>query len=440
MYEIQSNEALGKAPVKKLFLQYALPSSAGMVILAAHIFIDGIFVGRGIGSHGLAAVNIVLPVFSLIIAFGLLLGIGGATVFSIKHGEKKYREANKCFTQSLVLMIITSVLITVLGAVYLDEIAYLLGSDKDLLPYVKDYMRILLWFSLFIIVVDGLSDFVRNDGGPNCAMIATIIGALANCTLNYIFIFIMEWGLKGAALGTGLAQIVMLAFLSSHFISRRSNLRLCRCSLKINDITRIIKNGLTYFAVEISLGLVVMVFNMVLMDMAGEKGVAAYSVMLYMSALIVMIFMGIGQGIQPIISYNYGALQFERVNKIYRLSNVVTTIIGVLAFMMALLAGEHLVTLFVPGDKQLLELVVDGIGIYFIAFLIMGFNFCSIAYFQAVEKVVQAVVLSLLRGCVLVIAGLLIFPRVIGISGVWLSVPVAELMALTVALFMLKRP
>ncbi|QZY56429.1 MATE family efflux transporter [Crassaminicella profunda] len=429
---------LKKDSVSKLFFNYLIPAVMGMLIMSLHIVIDGIFVGRGIGSDGLAAVNIVVPFFSLFAAMGILIGLGGATVVSIKFGEGKEEEGNSIFTQSIVIAIIISIIITVVSELNIEKLSYILGANDKILLFVKEYMRVIIFFAPIFILVDVLNCFVRNDRAPKLSMYAMIIGAIINCCLDYIFIFKFHWELSGAALATGISNILSITILLMHFMFKKGDLKFVRTRFVVNDMIRIFKNGFPNFLAEMSLAAVTLVFNLVLMKMLGEIGVSAYGIINYIHALMLMVFIGISQAVQPIISYNYGAKEYERARESFKLAVEVSVVFGICFFMSGILFGKNMVKLFNNNNIELMELTTSGIKIYFINYLFMGVNMVTASYFQAIEKTKFSTIITLNRGLILIMAGLFILPKIFKINGIWITTPVAEAVTLFVCWVLLK--
>ncbi|MBF8983409.1 MATE family efflux transporter [Lutibacter sp. B2] len=425
--------------VSKLFLHYLVPSVMGMLIMSLHIVIDGIFVGRGVGSDGLAAVNIVVPVYSLFAAIGLLIGLGGATLVSIKFGEGKEEEGSSIFTQAVLLAAIISITITVLMGLNIEKMSYILGANDKILDYVKDYMRIILYFSPLFVMVDVLSCFVRNDRAPQLSMYAMMIGAVINCCLDYIFIFKFHWGVSGAALATGAGNLISIIMLLMHFILKKGDLKFVRIKFVLNDVMRIFKNGFPSFLSEMSLAIVMLMYNLVCMKMLGEIGVSAYSIINYIYALVFMVFIGVSQAVQPIIGYNYGAKEYKRVRTSFKLAVYVSVVFGIGFFIVGLLFAKNMVELFNNNNKELIKLASIGMKIYFVNYLFMGVNIVITSYFQAIEEARCSTIVVLCRGLIFSMAGLFILPKIFSTNGIWLTAPVAELLTIVVCCFLLYQ-
>lgn len=435
---MKHNLDLQNTPVPKLFLNYLIPTVTGMLVMSLHIVIDGIFVGRGVGSDGLAAVNIAVPLFSFFIATGLLIGLGGATVVAIKFGEGNDEEACSIFTQSIVLIVIAVLIVMFLCQINLEKLAYALGANDRILFQVEGYMKNLLYFGLVYGLADALSCFVRNDGAPLLSMICMVVGAVINCALDYVFIFIFNWGVEGAALATGIGNTISTIILLMHFILKRGKLKFIKTSFNFSEIKRVLKVGFPSFLTEISMAVIICAHNLVLISITGELGVSAYSIISYINTLIILIFLGIAQAVQPIISFNLGAGEYKRVQESFKLAVRTAVIVGICSLFIGLLWGENMVKMFIENNTELIALATEGIKLYFINYLFMGFNIVVATYFQAIEKPKFSNIVTVCRGLLFVVAALLILPKLLNVNGVWLAVPTAELLTTLVSVFLLK--
>ncbi|SMB84918.1 putative efflux protein, MATE family [Desulfonispora thiosulfatigenes DSM 11270] len=424
--------------IARLFYKYFIPSLIGMLMMSINIVIDGIFVGRAVGREGLASVNICFPIFMLLIALALWIGIGGATVISVYFGQKEYQKGQNIFGQCMTLAVIITIIITILGNIYLEKIAYLLGADAKLLHYVTGYLRILFFFSFTFILGDSLNALIRNDGNPNLVMYAMSAGAIINIILDYLFIFIYKWGLEGASFATGLGQLAVFVVLLVHFIFKKGSLRLNFAKLKMKDTARIFSNGTPVFITEIATGVIALIFNLVLMDLSGDLGVSVYSIINYIHALVIMVFISISQAIQPIISYNFGANNFKRVNKVLWLGIKVSIFLGIFFYTIGLFFGKNITMLFNNEDLELINLASAAIKIYFSAYLFMGINVVIASFFQSMEKSRVSTIISLLRSFIFIILGLLVLTKFFHIKGVWLATPFSEILTLIVSLYLMK--
>lgn len=430
-----------KSDVKEIFIKYLIPSIAGMMGLSLNILFDTIFIGQGVGSEGLAALNIAIPIFNIFSSIALLLGIGGATAVSVSMGKKEYDKVNKIFTTSMIINVSIGIFLTVIGIFFTEKICYLLGATPDVLDMVKSYLGVIVWFSWAFLMSNTLTVFVRNDKNPRLAMWSMLIGNFANIVFDFVFIFIFNWGMKGAAIATTMSPVITILLLSTHFIRGNNTLKFKLDKLKIdkNIINRILKNGFPSFIMELSSGLIIFAFNMSISNIEGAIGVSAYSIIANISLVCVAIFNGIAQAIQPIISINYGAKKYERVQEALKLAIKTSVIFGAIFYVAGVLFPEKIVLLFNSGDAKLMEMTCGGIKLYFIAFLFMGANIARVSYFQSIENSKASTLVSLCRGVIFVLISLLILPMILGINGVWITIPIVEVASMIIACVCMKR-
>lgn len=433
MKELQTQD------VKKIYFKYLLPSVTGTLSIGILIFIDTVFIGRGIGSLGLAALNTALPAFSIYASLGILLGIGGATVSSIESGRGNTSGKGAIFTSSVVLTIIIGVFYTLIQQVFLEEFAYLLGATESTLSYVMSYIGVISIFTLMYALPHTLNAFIRNDNNPNLAMVGMIICGLMNIVLDYIFIFKFNWGMAGAALATGIAQLSYFLTLLTHFKSSKCTLALEKLKFSVKTISRIVKIGFPSFLNELTLGGAIFAFNLVLYKEVGAKGVSAYSVILNINFLVYLLYLGVSQACQPIISVNFGAGRLDRVREASRLGLVSSVVIAVVTIVVMNLYKVPITKLFIPNNRELLDITSSGIPLFFSGTLFMGVNIILSMLFQSVEEAGISTLLTFSRGLLLIVVGLLFLPGLLGITGIWLTTLFAETLTLLMALLFLSR-
>ncbi|MDD4169962.1 MAG: MATE family efflux transporter, partial [Desulfotomaculaceae bacterium] len=420
---------LKETPVKKLFLSYLIPSVFGMLLMSVNIVLDGIFVSRGVGPNGLAAINISMPAFSLILAISLWIGTGGATIYSISLGKNELAYARSVFSQSILFCILLTGAIMGVCIWKIDDLAWFLGSNEIILPYVMDYLQVILVFGIVIVLENALSIFVRNDGNPTLAMAGLVVSAVLNIILNYVYIFIFGWGVKGAAYATVIATTIGFLVLLAHFFRKSSSLKWGASRFQCKTLQQILTIGFPGFASEMSVAVVTFGLNVSFMRWSGETGVAAYSIVNYIHALVVLVFLGVGGALQPIASFHYGARLYDRLHKFLRLSVQTAMIIGLIAVVAGWCFPDPLVTLFGVKSQDLYELTVNGIAIFFINYLFLGFNLVYGAFYQSVGQVKKSIIIILSRGIFFVLPLLWILPHWFGLNGIWLAIPAAEALA-----------
>ena len=409
------------------FAKYVSLNVISMIGLSLYILADTFFIANGVGSIGLTALNIVLPLWSLISGFGLMIGIGAGISYSIKRGKNNKKGANKVFTHAMLFGLAIGVILTIIGFVFSYDIVVILGADEIVAPLASEYLKTLLSFSCVFIVNNIVTTFVRNDNDPNLAMIAMILGSLSNVVLDYIFIYPFKLGMFGAALATGTTPILSLIILSLHFIRKKNNFKLIKCEFSFTYIKRIISLGVPSFITEFSSGVIILLFNFTILRISNNTGVAAYGIIANLALIVVSIFTGIAQGIQPIISKSYGEGKSKDIKSIFKYGLITSIVLGIGCYLIGLSFSEEIVNLFnSEGDKLLLVMAVEGINIYFAAFIIMGVNIVITSFFASINKPKESFVISMMRGLVIVIPLILVLPNIFDMTGVWLTIPLAE--------------
>ncbi|UUV18812.1 MATE family efflux transporter [Fusobacteria bacterium ZRK30] len=430
---------LRKDPILKLFLNYLLPSVAGTLSVGILIFIDTLFIGRGIGSLGLAALTTAVPMFTLYSSIGLLLGMGGATVGAIELGRGKKDSLKIAFTNALLLAVGLSVVLTIIQQFFLRDIVNGLGATPEIYSMVRSYLNVISLFTCFYLIPHTMNLFIRNDNNPNLAMIGMMVCGVTNIVLDYIFIFIFKWGMIGAAAATGIAQLTYTLVLATHFISSKNTLRIIKDGIDIKILKRIVKIGFPSFITDAFGGIVIFLLNGILFKLSGSIGVSAYAIILNINWMIYLLYLGISQASQPIISINYGSNLKSRLNEMLKIGAITSFCLGILIYIGVVFYREELVNLFVNENKELTEVATNGFPLFFIAIIFMGFNLFMGTYFQAVEQTKISMFVMFLRG--LGVTVLLLYPmaRFYGIEGVWLTLPFAEMITTGLIIWWIKK-
>lgn len=423
----------------KSFFQYFLPTLFGMMLMSVNIVIDGIFVGNGVGAVALASVNIAVPVFSIIISIALLIGIGGGTLYSISMGQGESTQAKQIFTMSIVLMSIITIIISFFSYVFIEQLAYLFGANEETLPYVIDYMTILLIAALIIALEVGVSIFVRNDGAPQIAMAGLVVTALLNIGLNYWMIFILKLEVTGAALATVIATAAGLLVYLIHFFRKGSGLKFVKISFKVNILKSILSIGFPSFLSEAGIGIFVVGYNLAMAYYIGTNGLAAFSVINYLHTFMFLAFIGIGSTIQPMVSYYFGAKRQEMIKDTIKIAEVTSLLLGLLFLSIGIFGANYLVAIFGISSEDIFTLATTGLKLFFIGYLFMGINFVYMTFYQSVGLVKPSLLITLFRGIIVLILMLLILPPFFGITGIWLALPVTEAIV-SIFLLIYARP
>lgn len=431
-----ANEMHTKSPTK-LFLHYLFPSLLGMLLMACNILIDGIFVSRGVGEDALAGVNIATPIFSILLAISLWIGMGGATLFSISLGEGNKNQAKRIFTRSILLTVGIVGILIVIGLWKLKEVAYLFGASVKTYPYVQDYLFVILLFGLVYVLENILSIFIRNDGNPRLSMIGLGTTAILNIILNYFFIFVWHWGVTGVAYATAISTAIGLGVLLLHFKRPNNHLRWASPTFKLKNMMDILKTGLPSYVVEMSFALIVIAYNITFLHYKGEDGVTAYAVINYLHVVFLMLFIAIGASIQPIVSYHFGAKLYSRLRAFLKLGVITAIGVGIILYILGFFGKSLLVEIFGIDESTIIAYTETGITYYFIGYLFLGFNLVIAEYFQAIKRIRFSTLIVLSRSIFVFMPLLILLPMIGPSEWIWLAFPIAEgLTAITLLLLM----
>ncbi len=428
--------------IGSLLWKFSIPAIVGMIINALYNIVDRIFVGRGIGFIAIAATTVAFPIMLIIFAVAMLIGIGATALISIRLGQQKKEEAERVAGNATAMLII---LPSILAAIYLlfpEPILILFGSSKDVLPYARDFTHIIMLGAPIGAISFGLNNFIRAEGNPRLAMMTQIIGGVTNVVLNYYFIFVLGMGIKGSALGTVLGQLVSALWVISYFLSGRSlvKIRIKNLVPHLPTLIGIMSIGFAPFAMQMATSVQQSILNKTLLAHGGDLAISAVGIIMSVMTLMFMPIVGLSQGAQPLIGFNYGAQQFDRVKKTVKIAVIAGTGIAVTGYLAIHIWPMQIVGLFSEGDVALSNMAAGAMRVFLALFPVVGFQIICSNYFQAVGKPVQSTILSLSRQVLLFIPMLLILPRFWGIDGVWRSAPIADGLSvmLTAAIFYLE--
>lgn len=427
---MDQSEALAQEKVSKLLWKFSLPAIVGMVVNALYNVIDSIFVGNGVGDIGLTAVTIAFPIMIVLMGIGMLIGIGASTLVSIRLGEQKRQAAEVILGNAFSLMVVAVLSTTVVALLFLDQILILLGAEPNVLPYAREFTRIILLGSIFMHIGFGLNNIIRAEGNPKVAMATMLIGALLNTALNPLFIFVFKLGIAGSALATVVAQAVSAAWVLRYLTSGNGVLRLRRSYLRLdrNIVWEIFKIGLSPFLMQIAASIVTVSFNYGLLRYGGELAVAAIGIINRVAMLILMPVFGISQGVQPILGYNFGAKKYQRVIEAMKLGIYAATAISIAGFVLTQVFATQIIRLF-NDNPELITIGASGLRILLVMLPIIGFQIIGANYFQATGKAGYAIFLSMSRQVIILIPAIIILPHFFGLNGIWFAGPVADVVS-----------
>lgn len=426
--------ALGTENIGKLLMQYAVPAIIAMTASSLYNMVDSIFIGHGVGTMAISGLALTFPLMNLAAAFGSLVGVGAATLISVKLGQKDYDTAQRVLGNVFVLNILLGVAFTVIVMAFLDPILYFFGGSDETVGYARDYMYIILLGNTITHLYLGLNAVLRSSGHPQKAMYATIATVIINTILDPVFIYGFGWCIRGAAIATIVAQIISLMWQLWIFSSKEELLHFHRgiFRLKRKIVFDSLAIGMSPFLMNMAACFIVILINQGLKKYGGDLAIGAFGIVNRLVFIIVMIVMGLNQGMQPIAGYNFGAKQYERVTKTLKLTIIYVTGVTTFGFIIGMLFSDTVVGIF-TSDAELIELSAKGLRIVVMFFPIIGFQMVTANFFQSIGMASKAIFLSLTRQMVVLLPCLLILPRFFGAAGVWYSMPISDLLASLIA-------
>lgn len=430
--------ALGTESIGKLLMQYAVPAIIAMTASSLYNMVDSIFIGHGVGTMALSALALTFPLMNLGAAFGALVGVGAATLISVKLGQKDYDTAQRVLGNVFVLNILLGLAFTVIVFPFLNPILYFFGGSDETVEYARQFMEIILLGNVVTHLYLGLNAVLRASGHPKQAMYATIATVAINTILAPIFIFMFDWGIRGAAIATVSAQVIALLWQLKQFNNANELLHFRRgiFRLKRKIVFDSLAIGMSPFLMNLAACLIVILINQGLKKYGGDLAIGAFGIVNRLVFIVVMIVMGLNQGMQPIAGYNFGAKLYDRVNKVLKLTIIYATCVTTFGFLVGMLAPNLVVGIF-TSDTELTELSATGLRITVMFFPIIGFQMVTSNFFQSIGMAGKAIFLSLTRQMLILLPCLLILPHFFGVAGVWYSMPVSDLLASLIALVML---
>ncbi len=433
--------------VRRLLLQYALPAIIAMTASSLYNMVDSIFIGQGVGALAISGLALTFPLMNLAAAFGALVGMGGSTIISLRFGQRDYQAAQQILGNVVMLYCIIGALFGLICFIFLDPILYFFGASEFTIGYARDYMQIILVGNLISHMFLGLNAVLRSSGHPKFSMVATITTVVINCILDPIFIYWFEWGIRGAAIATIVAQSVALVWQIKIFSNPNELLHFKRgiYRLKSKILKDIFSIGMSPFFMNCAACLVVILINRGLKDYGGDLNVGAYGIVNRVAFVFVMIVMGVNQGMQPIAGYNYGAKEYGRVKEVLKLAIIGATCVTTFGFIVGQFFPYYAVAAF-TSDEELIALAVTGMRITLIAFPIVGMQMVTSNFFQSIGMASHAILLSLSRQLLFLIPALIVTPIILsnytslsGSWGVWAAMPFSDVLASCLAFVLLRR-
>ena len=421
---------------KKQFFKFVIPSVVSMLVFNLYTMVDGIYVARFVGEHALSAVNISMPYVNFIFAFSILFSVGTSTVVAIFRGENNMKSANETFTRNTIFLTVCALIITLLALVFQNELALFLGASEVTLPYVHDYLGVLIWFTFFFIVSYSMEVLVKTDGFPKLATAAVSVGAVTNIVMDYVLVVHVGMGIRGAAIATGLSQVLTFTVFTIHFLGKRGTIHWCKTTMDLSVYKRIIPIGTADFITELSAGTIIFLFNHAILKHIRDNGVVTYTVITYIYNIVMMTFTGISQGMQPLVSFYRGRREENTCRLFLRYALYSTFAMSMLALAICLFMTPALVSIFIDASRaELFTYTVHAFRIYSLCYLVIGYNIVCSGYFAAVEKSGYSFAISLLRGFVLIAASIWIMGELFQGEGIWYATLVCESSTLVVSIW-----
>ena len=435
-------QILATEPIGKLLLKYSVPAIIGMIVNALYNVVDRMFIGNipKVGVLAITGVGVTMPIMTIMLAFGMLIALGAIANISIKLGQGKKEDAELIIGNAITLSILISLLISFIGILFGDIILKSFGASESTLYYAKSYIYIILGGSVFCLLSFSLNNTIRGDGNPKLAAIIMIVGCLINITLDAILIFVFNMGIQGAAIATVISQAVTTIWGFVYYLKGKSNLKLKKENLKLNkDIVKtIFAIGLAPFAMQIAASLVQIISNNALKAYGGDVAIGAMATIASISMIFLMPVFGINQGAQPIIGFNYGARQYDRANKTFKVSASVACLIMTLGWLIIQLKPEIIVGMF-NKDPKLMDITINGTKLYLFMLPIIGISITGSNYMQSVGKAKSAMILGLLRQVILLIPMIIILPKFLGLDGIWYAQAISDLLSTIITITVLVK-
>ena len=430
----------GKENTLQEFGKYVSQSVLSQLGVSCYILDDTYFISKGVGADGLTALNLAIPVFSVMNGCGFMLGIGSGTKYGIMKGTGNEKRGDVLFTSSLCVVTVLAVIFMLIGLLAADPITVLVGANAEVYDMTRTYLQVILLFSPMFMINNLLGAMIRNDGNTSLAMTAMLSGCLFNIVFDYIFVFPMGLGLFGAVLATAVAPIISILILLQHFVKKKNQFRLIRVRPDVRLVASAAGLGVPSLVTEVSSGLVIAVFNLLILGLAGNVGVAAYGVVANISIVVIAIYNGIAQGVQPLLSREYGRSQEKNVHRFLSWAMMLTVILAMVIYVGIYWNADVIAMIFNSGrDMDLQRIAVEGLKIYFTACPFVGANILLAIYFAATDQAAPAQMISLLRGLIVIIPLAFIMANVAGLTGVWMTFPLTELVVCVVACGLYKK-
>lgn len=431
---------LSTEKIGKLIWQYSIPSIVGMIVMSLYNIVDRIFIGQGVGALAISGLALTFPFMILLMAFGMLIGAGSSSRISITLGENNIEKAEKILGNALTLTILISGVVSILTYIFMGDLLRFFGGTEETIGYAEDYMRIIVPASIFSAMNFGFNNIMRATGFPRKAMYTMLISAVINVALDALFIFVFDWGIKGAAWATVIAYTTGSIWVMSHFFLPVSQIRFKKAYLKLEKeiVHAIMSIGMSPFSMQLASSMVMVIVNATLIKYGGDLAIGAYGIINSLLILVIQVVLGLNQGTQPVVGFNFGAKLYDRMFKTLKTAIIIATILTSGGFVAGLFFAEFSVSMF-TSDKELIQIASNALRIAIIMFPLVGFQIVISNFFQSIGKARISIFLSLTRQFIFLVPAILILPPLFGLNGAWAAIPTADGLAAIVAAITLVR-
>ena len=425
---------------KKVFYHYLIPSICSTLVNSIYILVDTLIIGQGVGADGITALNIFLPFYSLYMGIGLMFGIGAGILMSTEDGVGDTEKSKKYFIASILGVSVVVIILTLVSIFKLRKISYMLGANENSIDLVMEYGKYIVFATPIFICTNFLGPIIRNRKDPNRCMVAVLVGAGLNIVLDYIFVFPMQMGMKGAAIATVIGSLTTSLVLITHFINKENRVKICIKGISFDMIMKIISCGSSSFLMEVATGFVIFIFNIQILKYIGDNGIVVYGIISNCILVGASLFNGVAQASQPIIATNHGANEVKRVKNIVKYALYTTIGMGIILYAVVFIFTKEVILVFVKADNTIINMGIPAIRMYLSAFCIMNINILMCNYFQSVGKEKLSVTISVIRGFLLNIILVFIMPFALGGNSLWLVVPITEIITfIGIDIYLVKR-
>ncbi len=419
--------------------KYAIPTVLSMWIFTFYTMIDGIFISRFVGEKAFAGVSLTLPLINFIFSLSIMIGVGSSTLIAIKFGEKKYNEGNQIFTLAFFFNLFLGLIISFLIYFNINYGIKFLGVKEDVYLYMKEYLSTIILFSVFYMSGYACEIYIKVDRNPIFPAICVLIGGMINLSLDYVFVVVCTFGVKGAAVATGISQVCCSSLLVGYILIKAKTIKFIKIKLeKVRTIFLILKTGFSEFLTEITTGLVLLIFNTVILKKIGTYGVSSFGMISYITSFVVMTMIGFSQGVQPLISYNLGNKNFKNMKSLFKISLISLSCLGIIFYFLINIFSKDFVEIFFQEKFNILY-TKKNLEVYSLAYLVLGINIFISAYLTAVKKVFYSSLITIVRGILLNSIFILVLYYFWGEKGIWLTAFFSEVISIFFSVFLFLR-